>query len=282
MPTIDSAGRQRVIILGDEVNSTSDSSLTNGGFEEGLASWTTTAFDGGAVTIDTTNNLQGLQSIAFKNATIASGGGTATSSTVAVSGSVACRASVVVKATSANISSLVEVVWYTTALVEISASAVYSTTNTPTSSTIYATTLVSPPTARFARVRLTGGVPASGSSTGTVYMDAVQFSTAPDKQIQPSDIVVNELERKFTLVEPSSTDVHLRSQQVGRCRIKWTINNASYGTIDLKKNGVSIGGAVSGNDHDCAIGDRFTITATATSPGNDLEVLTFQLCGDIG
>lgn len=281
MPTIDSAGRQRVIILGDSAT-IATSSLQNGGFEEGLTSWTTTAYTGGSVAINTANDLEGVQAIGFTSTVTANGGGVALSADIKVAGSVAYRASVIIKAAAANVSSSAEIVWYTKAAVEISASAIYTSTNTPTSATLQHKILIAPATARFAKVRLIGGVPGSGSSAGTVYMDAVQFSTASDKQILASDTVVNELERKFTLIEPSSTDVHLRSQQVGRCRIKWTINNASYGTIDLKKNGVSIGGAVSGQDHDCVIGDRFTITATATSPGNDLEVLTFQLCGDIG
>jgi hypothetical protein len=279
MPTIDSAGRQRVIILGDEVNSTSDSSLTNGGFEEGLSSWTTTVFDGGAATIDTTNNLQGLQSIAFRSATIASGGGTATSSTVAVSGGVACRASVVVKAASANISSLVEVVWYTNASVEISTSAVYSTTNTPTSSTIYASTFVSPPTARFARVRLTGGVPASGSSTGTVYMDAVQFSTAPDKQIRASDVVVAGI--PFAMEQATAMTAYIWSQHAGQVRVKWVFGGGGLPSADLKKNGVSVG-AASGSDYDCLIGDEFRLDVTNSDPNNDCVLNSFTLCGNVG
>lgn len=264
------------------VGGSGDSLLKNGGFEDGLTSWTTTAYSGGSVAINTANDLEGTQAIGFTSASTANGGGDALSAEVKVAGGIAYRCSFVYKASVANVSSKVEVVWYNKALSQISVSEIWSSADTSTTAAIRSHVVIAPSTARYARVRLTGGVPGSGTSAGTIYMDAVRFGAAPDRQIHPSDVVINEMQRAFTLINPAASDVHLRSQHVGRCKIKWTINSGLYGTIALKKNGATVTGAASGDNHDCVIGDRFTITCTATNPAGDLEVQTFQLCGDIG
>ena len=264
------------------VGGSGESLLKNGGFEDGLTSWTTTAYTGGTVALNTANDLEGTQALGFTSASTANGGGDALSAEFKVAGNAAYRCGAVLKASVANVSAKIEVVWYNKSLSQISVDTLFSTANLSTSAVVRAHVLVSPTLARYARVRLIGGVPGSGTSAGSVYFDAVRFGAATDRQIHPSDRVINGMERTLTLINPNTADIDLWSQHVGRVRIKWTINNGLYGTAALLKNGAGVTGAVSGDEHDCAIGDRFTLSCAATNPAGDLIVQTFHLCGDIG
>lgn len=264
------------------VTGSGESLLKNGGFEDGTTSWTLTTYTGGTVAINTANDLEGTQAIGFTSASTANGGGDVLSAEVKVAGSAPYRCAALVKASVANVSSKIEIVWYNKSLSQISVDTVYTATNTPTTATQVGKVIVSPALARYARVRLTGGVPGSGTSAGSIYMDAVRLAAAADRNIRPSDTVINGMERTLTLINPNTADIDLWSQHVGRVRIKWTINAGLYGTAALLKNGAAVTGAVSGDEHDCAIGDRFTLSCAATNPAGDLIVQTFHLCGDIG
>lgn len=264
------------------VGGSGESLLKNGGFEDGLTSWTTTAYTGGTVALNTANDLEGTQALGFTSASTANGGGDALSAEFKVAGNAAYRCGAVLKASVANVSAKIEVVWYNKSLSQISVDTLFSTANLSTSAVVRAHVLVSPTLARYARVRLIGGVPGSGTSAGSVYFDAVRFGAATDRQIHPSDQVINGMQMEVTAPNTVTKTVALWSQHIGKCRIKWTVNNAIYGTVTLKKNGTTIGGAVSGDEHDCVIGDRFSLDAAGTSGAGDLILQTFHLCGDIG
>ncbi len=264
------------------VTGSGESLLKNGGFEDGTTSWTTTAFTGGTVAINTANDLEGTQALGFTSASTANGGGDALSAEVKVAGNAPYRCAALVKASVANVSSKVEVVWYNKALSQISVDTIYTATSTPTTATPVGKIVVSPATARYARVRITGGVPGSGTSAGSIYFDALRLAAAADRGIRPSDTVVAGMEQKVVAPNTVTKTISLWSQHVGRLRVKWTVANPIYGTVTLKKNGTTIGGAASGDDHDCAIGDQFSVDAAGTSASGDLELLTFHLCGDVG
>jgi len=264
------------------VTGSGESLLKNGGFEDGTTSWTTTAFTGGTVAINTANDLEGTQALGFTSASTANGGGDALSAEVKVAGNAPYRCAALVKASVANVSSKVEVVWYNKALSQISVDTIYTATSTPTTATQVGKIVVAPSTARYARVRITGGVPGSGTSAGSIYFDALRLAAAADRGIRPSDTVVNAMQFPMLAISNgTSKSCTLISQHVGRVRIKWAVNNTGYGTVGLAKNGTDIVGAASGDEHDCAIGDAFKVTGSGTS-GQDLEVTSYTLCGDVG
>lgn len=265
------------------VGGSGDSLLKNGGFEDGLTSWTATAYTGGTVAINTANDLEGTQALGFTSASVANGGGDALSAEVKVGGNMPYRCGVLLKASVAGVSFKLEIVWYNKALSQISATTLLDTASASTTAVLRSHIAVSPATARYARVRITGGVPGSGTSAGSIYVDNVRLGAANDKAIHPSNVVVNAMQQPMLGISGgASKSCPLISQHVGRVRIKWTISNGVYGTVALAKNGTTIGGAASGDEHDCAIGDEFKLTGTGTSGSGDLDVNSFTLCGDVG
>lgn len=146
--------------------------LRNGSFENGESSWTFTDYSGGSHAISAAEYIHGIKSLAITSTVLANGGGYAESNEyVPVGGSQFLSFEIWRWASVANISSKCEVVWYDNAKAQISVTAVYSDTNTPTAKTLVQTGLQAPSTARYARLRVTGGVPGTGTATGTVYFD---------------------------------------------------------------------------------------------------------------
>lgn len=170
----------------DGVNSTlvevGPNALRNGSFENGLASWASTAFTGGTIATNTANHMDGATAVAITSTSTANGGGQLdTGSFIPVTGALRdLVVTVAVKASVANVSSKAEVVWYDNTQAQISVATVYSSTNTPTTGGLQMAQLTPPSTARFYKVRLTGGVPASGSSAGTIYFDGAVATFAPN------------------------------------------------------------------------------------------------------
>jgi hypothetical protein len=151
--------------------------IRNGSFEDGTNGWTLTAYTGGTVATNTANDMDGATALAVTSTSTANGGGDALSDEyVSCTGGLYYDFSVGVKASVANVSSKAEVVWYSDAKAQISAGTIYSTTNTRTGATKIGAHVLSPSTARFYRVKLTGGIPGSGSATGTVYFDGIVAS----------------------------------------------------------------------------------------------------------
>jgi len=148
--------------------------LRNGSFESGTASWTLAAYTGGTLGTNTANDMDGATCLAITSTVLANGGGTATSNAFNnCTGSEAIGFKVAYKASAANISSRAQVQWFDDTQTLISTSDIYTSTNTPTTQTTASTSLTAPATARYYKVVLTGGVPATGSGTGTVYFDGV-------------------------------------------------------------------------------------------------------------
>lgn len=261
------------------VSGSGDSLLKNGGFEDGLTSWTTTAYTGGTVAINTANDLEGTQALGFTSASVANGGGDALSAEVKVGGNMPYRCGALIKASVANVSARLEIVWYNKALSQISATTLFDSASVSTTAVLRSHIAVSPATARYARVRITGGVPGAGTSAGSIYFDNVRLGAANDKSIHPSNTVVNAMQQVLSaLAGGGPYTCVLISQHVGRVRIKWTIKSGT-GTIGLEKNGTPVTGAASGNDHDCAIGDEFMLVADSSS---GMDIGSFTLCGDVG
>ena len=148
--------------------------LRNGSFEDDTSGWAVTQYTGGTVAISTSNPLHGAKSLSFTSTVLANGGGYAVSNEylpVAESNEYALNG--VVKASVANISCKAEIVWYSSAKGQISITAIYSSADTPTTLTPIGKSVKAPANARWMRVKITGGVPATGSAIGTIYFDGL-------------------------------------------------------------------------------------------------------------
>lgn len=149
--------------------------VRNGGFEDGTNGWTLTAFTGGTIATNTGNEQEGAACLGITSTVLANGGGEAIMAgfTTVAQALRPMTFTLAVKASAANISSKAEVLWYNDTQASISTSTIYTSTNTPTTAAIQEVLLTPPATAKYFKIKLTGGVPSSGSGTGTVYFDAV-------------------------------------------------------------------------------------------------------------
>lgn len=149
----------------------------NGSWEDGIDSgWTYADFTGGSHAIETTNHSHGANAAAITSTVLANGGGTATKNEFWTVGSEKFYPlEVYIHASTTLVSSKVELGWYDSTQTIISTATPLSLTDTPTTRTRYAFHMEAPATARFAKLVLTGGVPATGTNTGTVYFDGVSF-----------------------------------------------------------------------------------------------------------
>lgn len=149
--------------------------VRNGSFESGATSWTFSDYAGGAHADETANDMHGAKSMSFTSTVLANGGGQAISDQfIPVSEYLPLYVySAYLKASVANVSARLELVWYDDTQSQISADAVIDLTATPTSATRYVGNQAPPSGARYLKVRITGGVPAAGSAAGTVYFDGI-------------------------------------------------------------------------------------------------------------
>jgi len=157
--------------------------ITDGGFEDDTNGdgtpdqWDVTEYPtggsgAGVVVIDTTDQIEGAQSLKFTS--VGDGGGYAVSNffNVREGGQIACAW--MMKSTAADVRNVVELIWYTNAQVQISTSSIYddSTTN-PTSWTQKSASATPVSTARYAKIRIYG-CHSSDATTGDTWFDAVQ------------------------------------------------------------------------------------------------------------
>ncbi|MFZ5530287.1 MAG: hypothetical protein ACOY4U_04455, partial [Pseudomonadota bacterium] len=150
--------------------------LRNGSFESGASGWTFTDYTGGSHAISTSQHAHGAQSLAITSTVLANGGGDAISAAYMEVGSDEfyqwegwAFGSVT------NLSGKIEVTWYDNAKSSISTSVLYTSSNLPTSKTLNVGIVKAPNTARFAKFKVTGGIPATGSATGTAYFDGLRL-----------------------------------------------------------------------------------------------------------
>lgn len=222
--------------------------VRNPGFEADLGGWTVTAFSGGTVarTTGAGNFSQGLAALGITSTVLANGGGDVLLNEFKpVNAGDSYPVHVDAKGSVANVSSKAEVHWYDSAQSLISTSTLYSDTNTPTSFTQKSSAVVAPASARFAKIRLTGGVPGSGSATGTIYFDNVFFgerwaegisagslawgaSLAENSATSESYTKVKEITSPFTGTMSTSFDIHSSSSAAVSGQIN--INGIAVGT----------------------------------------------------
>jgi len=148
----------------------------NGSFEDGLNGWTITPFTGGSSALTTTVNINGTQALSVTSTVLANGGATVLKNEYwTVTGGRFFGIEINLWAGAVNISSKAELVWYDEDQVELSRTEFYSSSNTPTTGLTGQTraSKKAPDTARFVRLECVLGVPATGTATGTLYLDGV-------------------------------------------------------------------------------------------------------------
>jgi len=225
--------------------------LRNGSFENGVSGssdgWTVTNYTGGANAVQTTGAMHGKYCLALTSTVLANGGAYATSNEF-----LPCAparnyfAHALLKASVANVSSKVEVIWYDSAQAQISISVLYTSTSTPTAATLCGAGVVSPATTAYAKVRVTGGIPATGSATGSIYLDGVVFGAYElsfPRVAAGTDYVGNSGVLSTSATSPTEI-ANYRGIQGGtiRCQFKLTCNNAGgNGYARIYKNGAAFG-----------------------------------------
>lgn len=158
--------------------------LRNGSFESDTAGWTLTNYTGGSNAISTSVRQHGAKSLSFTSTVLANGGGDALSNEFRpVAGGKYYPVEVWISASVANVSAKAQVSWYDAAQSFISSSDIANLTNTPTTATNYGLSIQAPSTARYAKIKLIGGVPSVGSATGTIYFDGIVFGDIPNLSI---------------------------------------------------------------------------------------------------
>lgn len=152
--------------------------IRNGSFESDGDGWNIAAYTGGSFSFNTANDMDGAKALAITSTSTVNGGGKATSNEYrSCTGGYILGFRASVKASVANVSSRGRAVWYDDAQSQISTSDLFSYTNTPTAATKVDAAVTAPSNARFYKLELEGGVPGSGSATGTVYFDGVKGET---------------------------------------------------------------------------------------------------------
>lgn len=183
--------------------------LRNGSFESGENGWTFVDFTGGSHAVSASTRHHGALAISFTSTVLANGGGTAESNEfVPCGGSVEHLFDLWRSASAANISAKAEVEWFDANQAPISNSTIVTSTSTPTSATRTRIMIASPATARFFKILLTGGIPASGAATGTIYFDGINVS---DWAVNGSHIEDNTI-----------TQLNIGADAVGQSELKTT------------------------------------------------------------
>ncbi len=148
--------------------------------------WVFTDRPNGSHAIDTTNNAHGANGIKFTSTVLADGGSYGDSKDYyAVAEGEVYTWKAWRKASAANISCQHLVTWYTGAKALISTSTLFQDTNAPTTNTLATGTVTAPSTARFAKLRVEGGIPGVGSATGDITFDGLGFDTIYPGTVRP-------------------------------------------------------------------------------------------------
>lgn len=275
--------------------------LRNGSFESGSSSWTVTAYTGGTAVVGTAGAMHGANCLALTSTVLANGGGQALSNEyMPVSPGRSYFAAALFKASVANVSSQIQMVWYTAAKAQISLST-FLTASTPTVETLLGSGAVAPAGAAYAQVCVYGGVPGQGTAVGTVYVDGCVFNAvdlllppvlAGTRYFSPN----NQASFALTTGNTEKANALIQSSGIYRCYFAVhgsDVSSINAGTIygQIYKNGVAYGtlrglavllgstGVAAGWTEDLyfAVGDTLQIFAYASPmPGDGATIYSIQ------
>ncbi len=175
--------------------------------------WDYTNYTGGSNALVTTNESAGITAQSFTSTILANGGGYIDSTDYfEVVASRYYDWSYQVNASVANVSNQYQVTWYTDAKVSISTTTLNQDTNTSTAANQSSGAVQAPATARWAKVRLEGGIPGVGSMIGVIYFDAIVFGLSnPDASIRQPVLKTATASTSGSTPENGSTDITLNA-----------------------------------------------------------------------
>lgn len=159
--------------------------VKNGSFERdgggGVpAGWTFTAYTGGSAAIVTSTQAHGRACVGITSTVLANGGGYYESANFFdVGGGEDYLVKLLWWASVAGVSATAEVIWYDASEAQISIDTIVNSASVGTSATENVARKTAPSNARLAKLRLTGGVPAAGTSVGSIYFDGVMVPDFP-------------------------------------------------------------------------------------------------------
>lgn len=134
--------------------------------------WDITDRTGGSHALDTSNDAHGANGLKFTSTVLANGGGYGdTSDYIAVAAGEIYPWKCWRVGSVADISCQMTITWYTGAKASISTTTLFQDADTPTARTLTAGVVTAPSTARFAKIRVEGGVPSVGTATGDIIFD---------------------------------------------------------------------------------------------------------------
>ena len=236
----------------------------NPSFETGTASWALTPFTGGSIAQTTTARGDGAGSLAVTSTVLANGGGEALQSGfTAVSGNEVYPFRVLAWGNAAGISAKAEVVWYDAAQSQISVDTIFTTTAVGTAILRRVGRFRAPSNARFCKIKLTGGMPGSGASTGTVYFDGVTMGVFGLPLIEPGNFIQARSESEVTTSSTTYTkakDIEVPAD--GRVTVTFSLNGSGGGSDAY--------GRVYVND--VAVGTERQINSGYTAYSEDVDV----------
>jgi len=178
-------------------------------------SWSVTLYPGGAQTLETTNPLNGTQSLKFTHPGGAGNGGGYAESDYLTCGYLAnMKLSWLMQSSAAGIYNIVLVRWFDEDKVYLSSSTCFSSTTNPTSVQCFSSTIEPPSGAKFCRVRVVGGH-SSVNVAGTVIFDDVNIRPISEWTQRVTSAVSSvdfiNLEGKHRCLELSFSELQLSS-----------------------------------------------------------------------
>jgi hypothetical protein len=230
--------------------------VRNYGFEEDLTGWTQNAYSGGSIAISTSNDLEGAKSVGITSANVTNGGGYVQSGTLVVAGGLPYRFGVSTKASTPGMSSDSAVIWFNRALTQIGTTGIHSVADTPT--TFHSRVVMAPQSARYAVLRITGGVPGLGSSAGTVYFDNAFAGVGYDRFTGAGNIELFRLAGPWTWGTTAETKVaEIVCSYAGSVRVRFDLRQTGGGTVGGR---IFVNDVVRGTDRQTASSGATTYT----------------------
>jgi len=191
----------------DSVNYGNFNLISDGGFEDDTNGdnlpdqWTITEYPtagsgAGVAIIDTTDQIEGAQSLKFTS--VGDGGGYAESAFFDVREGDTIAVDWMVKSSAAGVRNVLEIIWYTAAQVSISTSSIFDdSAANPTTWTQKTASATAVSTARFAKLRLTG-CHSSDATSGSTWFDDVKAA---------ANVVFGDASVSGTLTQKLGSDV---------------------------------------------------------------------------
>ena len=274
--------------------------LVSAGQPEG---WTFTNYTGGSGAASSSARAHGSYSFSITSTVLANGGGYYESDQLfAVGGDERYPWKLLRWASVAGVSNKIEIIWYDGDKSQISITTLSSDTDTPTTATLASGYVDAPAAARWARLRMTGGVPAVGAAVGTVYFDGALIpEVVPIHGISPDRIApgpvgdyrLHKHTRTTTASGPANVpakthEMRVLSAGTLRCRLWLTHSGGGRGYARVYKNGVAYGGVLSADNQTTSrsddlyfeAGDLIQVYQWNDNNYSDLGNLTYEVTGD--